>query len=339
MNAPSSGQESRTETIGGMPPRGRRHWCKHCNKSFPSGRSLGGHMALHRGRRKHKKQPRSTLSLGSDGDGASIYGLRKRRHRTLLLCSSSDDEFLRSVPKTECQLCFKVFASCDALSMHMRAHTRHERKMVAKEETSREVTTLSNGYCDRNVVVSTPVMLTYGIEEVDAARVLLMISGHSGMYSASEYCNEDHGMDGNSSYRVQKSENGLDYSGHGQTGDAELMKPESSSSDEEMKFSSLSHVLKATNDCKLCGKFFASRKALGGHKKFHKVPDHEKVEASPNSAVAQTGQHLLEVDHGLLSLNLPALSDRNYSSRSPKSELNPWWSASNLPSERMLGVV
>ena len=295
-------------------------------------------MNLHRVKRKQKKQARSTLSLPNIGDGFRGYGLRERRHCTWLLCDSSDDEYLTMAPKTECQLCFKVFASNHALSVHMRAHARHERKMVAKV-VSRE----SNGYSDPKVVVSTPVMLTYGIEEVNAARVLLMISGYSGVDSASEHCDEDYEMDGNSAYHVQKSEMELDYFCHGKTGDAELMMPESPSSDVKPKFISLSQVLKVTesHDCKLCGKVFTSSKGLASHKKFHKVPDHEKVAASPNSEISQTGQQLLEVDSRLLrlNLNLPGFSDRNYRSRSAKSAQTPWWTTRAFRSERMLGVV
>ncbi|OEL32559.1 hypothetical protein BAE44_0006425 [Dichanthelium oligosanthes] len=293
-------------------------------------------MNLHSVKRKHKKKARSTLSLPNIVAGAGGYGLRERRHSAWLSCDSSDDEYLTRVPKTACQLCFRVFASCYALSAHMRVHVRHERKMVAKE-ASRE----SNGYCDHNVDVSTPVKLTYGIQEVNAARVLLMISGHCGMDSPSEHCDEDYEIDGNLAYRVQKSEMELDYSCHGRTGDAELMMPESPCSDVKPKFSSLSQVLKATetHDCKLCGKVFTSSKGLASHKKFHKVPDREKVAGPRNSAVPQTGQKLLEVDSRLLCLNLPGFSDRNYRSRNPKSAQTPWWTARGFRSERLLGIV
>ncbi|CAL4926179.1 unnamed protein product [Urochloa decumbens] len=303
-----------------MPPRGRKHWCKLCKKSFPSYSSLGGHMNLHSTKRKEKKQARSTLSLPNISDGAGGYGLRERRHSSWLLCDSSEDEYLTKVPKTECQLCFKVFASCYALSQHMKVHARHERKMVAKEASRK-----NNGYCDHNVALSTPVMLTYGIEEVNAARVLLLISGHSGMDSASEHWSEDYQMDGNLAYRVKESKMELDYICHGQTGDAELMVPESPISDVKLKFSSLSQVLRATEKhaCKLCSKVFTTSKGLASHKKFHKVRDHEKVAASP----------------GLLCLNLPGFIERNYRSRSPKSAQTPWWTTRGFRSERMMGIV
>ncbi|KAL6599505.1 hypothetical protein ACP70R_045642 [Stipagrostis hirtigluma subsp. patula] len=336
-----------------MPQRGRKNWCKYCKKSFPSARSLRGHMTYYMGRLEHRKQPMSKLNLPSVRDSANRYSLREKRHSTWWLCDSSDDEYLPLVPKTECQLCFKVFASCDALSMHMRVHARHEKMMMANKEESREVATLSNGYGDHIVTVPTPVMLTYGIEEVGAARILMKLSGHSDMCTAAEEdCNEGYEIDGNSAYCVQQNQMEFDYTEAVEIGDAEL-ETESSSSDGEMKFSSLSNVLKVTtihecpgvlkaatmHKCKVCGKVFTSGQALGGHKKCHKARGHEKAATSPNSAVDQTGKQLLEANRGLVQLNLPALSDKDYGRRSRKSKPNPWWTASRHSGERMLDVV
>lgn len=53
-------------------------------------------------------------------------------------------------------------------------------------------------------------------------------------------------LDGILAHCVQKSEMELDYSGHLQTGDAELLMPESCYSDVKLKFISLSQVLKVT---------------------------------------------------------------------------------------------
>ena len=151
------------------------------------------------------------------------------------------------------------------------------------------------------------------------------------MDTAYEHYGEDYEMDGNLAYLEQKSEMELDYSGHHQTGNAELV-PESDISDVKLRFISLSQVLKATatHDCKLCDKVFTSSKGLASHKKFHKVHDHEKVAASPNSAMPETGKQLLEVDSQLLCLDLSGLSDRNHSRRSPRSELTPWWTKKGL---------
>ena len=117
----------------------------------------------------------------------------------------------------------------------------------------------------------------------------------------------------------------LDYSGHLQTGDAELLMPESRNSDVKLKFIGLSQVLKVTATQQPTIAISMARsshpaKDWQAARKFHKVPDHEKVAASPNSAASQTGKQLLEVGSQLLCLNLSGLNDRNCSSRSPKSE-------------------
>lgn len=207
-------------------------------------------MNLHRGRRK--KQPRSTPSPPSIGAGSGRYGLRERRQRMWWLSDSTSSE-------TECQLCFKVFASCHALSMHMKAHEQKEKKTVVEHKASGKVAAWSNGDCNVTVsaapgkkkrsrrmildTVPTPVMMTYGIEEVDAACILLKLSGDLDKYSASVDCNEDCEMDGNLAYHIQMTEMDLTSSDRGLIWETELIKPENSSSDEEMKFGSLSHVL------------------------------------------------------------------------------------------------
>lgn len=67
-------------------------------------------------------------------------------------------------------------------------------------------------------------------------------------------------------------------------------------------------------------------------RKLNKVFVHGKAAASPNSAASQTGKQLLEVDSQFLWLNLSGLDDRNYNSRSPKSELTPFscWTKSGF---------
>ncbi|CAM0875929.1 unnamed protein product [Alopecurus aequalis] len=186
-----------------MPPRGRKHWCKHCKKSFPSGKSLGGHMALHRNRRK--KQRSDTPS--TDGEK---YGLRERRQKTWCLpdSTSSDDDPWALFPKTECQLCFKSFASRDALSIHMRVHMRRRNKMVVERNVS-----VGDGNHNLAIfsvpvrkkrsrrmaldTVPSPLMMTYGIEEEDAAHILVMLSGDHGVWSAFVDYDQDCEMAGN----------------------------------------------------------------------------------------------------------------------------------------------
>ncbi|KQK14249.2 uncharacterized protein LOC104582938 [Brachypodium distachyon] len=330
-----------------MPPRGRKHWCKHCKKSFPSGNSLGGHMALHRN--IHKKRLSGNPSIDSEG-----YDHRESRWRTRVLSDStfSDDEAWTLFPKTECQLCFKAFASCDALLMHMKIHSRREKKMVVEHKASTGDGVHNGAISEalmkkkrtRRMVLDTaltPEMMTYGIEEVGAAHILVMLSKDHGRYAASVDHDKDCEMDGNMGYHTPMAEMDLNSPVHGPFGDDELMEPQTSSSYEEVKFVSLSEVIKATtsHECKLCGKVFLSGRALGGHKKFHSVADRKRASNVPESAVTQPCKQLLELDHESLVHSLPAPNICNYSSRTPKSEPDPSWVASSLRSEGMLGVL
>uniref|UniRef100_A0A453HE26 C2H2-type domain-containing protein n=1 Tax=Aegilops tauschii subsp. strangulata TaxID=200361 RepID=A0A453HE26_AEGTS len=332
-------QEPGIQDTRDMPPRGRKHWCKQCKRSFPSGASLGGHMAVHRSRRK--KQPSGTPRIAGER-----YGLRERCPKTswLLDSSSSDDDRWALFPKTECQLCFRSFASPDALSMHMRMHKRR-RKMASVGDGDHNAplsaAPVMKRKRSRRMVMDTvpsPVMKSYGIEEADAARILVTLSGDNGMCSASVDCGEGGEMDANVAlaFDTLVTETGLSSPDHhGPVGDNELMEPEPSSSYEEGKFVSLSKVLKATAsyDCKLCGQVFTSGQGLGGHRKRHSFADHGRV------ATTQPCEELLPPDRRSLSLSPPAPSIWNCSSTIPKPEPNPLLVASSLWDERVLGVI
>lgn len=305
-------------------------------------------MAVHRNWRK--KQPSGTPSI----DGKR-YGLRERCQKTCWLqdSTSSDDDRWALFPKTECQLCFKSFASPDALSMHMRMHKRR-RKMVVEHQASvgdgdhnvpLSAAPVMKKKRSRRVVLDTvpsPVMKSYGIEEVDAARILVMLSGDHGMCSAFVDCGEGGEMDVNVAFDTLMTEIGLSSSDHhGPIGDNELMEQEPSSSYEEVKFASLSKVLKATAsyECKLCGQVFTSGRALGGHRKRHSFADHGRVPTVPKSEATQPCEELLPPDRRPLVLSLPTPSIWNCSSTRPKPEPNPLLVASSLQDERMLGVI
>ncbi|XP_044984078.1 zinc finger protein ZAT2-like [Hordeum vulgare subsp. vulgare] len=331
-----------------MPPRGRKHWCKHCKRSFPSGASLGGHMAVHRNRRK--KQPSRTPSI--DGER---YGLRERCQKTswLLDSVSSDDDRWALFPKTECQLCFRSFASPDALSMHMRTHKRRRKMAVEHQAAVGDGDDLNvpvpaapvmRKKRSRRMVLDTvpsPVMEAYGMEEVDAACILVMLSGDHGMCPAFVDCGEGGEMD-DVAFDALMTEMGLTSPDHhGPVGDNELMEPEPSSSYEEVKFVSLSKVLKATAnyECKICGQVFTSGRALGGHRKRHSFADHGRAPTVTKSEATQPCEELVPPDHRSLVLNLPSPSIWNCNTARPKPEPNQLLVASSLWDERMLGVI
>uniref|UniRef100_A0A0D9ZAC8 C2H2-type domain-containing protein n=1 Tax=Oryza glumipatula TaxID=40148 RepID=A0A0D9ZAC8_9ORYZ len=355
--------------VGGMAQAEKQRWCKLCNKSFPSYCSLGGHMNLHITRRRKKKPPPSPRKAPPiTGASGSRYDFRERRRQRPVAPqsqpdhASSDDEPWTLAPKTECQLCFKAFHSCDALSMHMKAHGHHGRKMVMVEQRASRKTSSANfcgvddgdhgfaavsyAHCKRarskrirmDVFPAPVVVVTHGTEVEDAACILVMLSKDA--YKGSDSLDEDPQMDGSLECGPQKTEMEPSSYRLGVTGDTELIKPENSSSYEEIKFGSLSNVVKATaiHECRLCGKVLASGSALGGYMKSHSVPAHKKVATFPKTSVTPSRKQLLEVQNELHELNLPALSNRDCSSTRTESELNPWWVASSIQSERMMGV-
>ncbi|KAI9174447.1 hypothetical protein LWI28_017439 [Acer negundo] len=77
-----------------------KHSCKFCNKSFPCGRSLGGHMRSHmiynnstettNGYKFAKKKKKKLPSL-NNGESAACYSLRENPKKTQRLVDTSDD--------------------------------------------------------------------------------------------------------------------------------------------------------------------------------------------------------------------------------------------------------
>uniref|UniRef100_A0ACD5YM92 Uncharacterized protein n=2 Tax=Avena sativa TaxID=4498 RepID=A0ACD5YM92_AVESA len=167
-----------------MAPRGRtwKHVCKKCNKSFPSGRALGGHMSRHwRMVEQPKRMPRPPASV------VDVH---------VLLLSPSDEETLLPSSRTQRPSCSKVFSSCNSQRMHMRKHS--EKKVLNKpvEEAAGLMEALAVADGGYNVVLSPSVKrkrskrespaLNFG--EMDAAVTLLLLSEHSKKISAYEDC-------------------------------------------------------------------------------------------------------------------------------------------------------
>ncbi|PWA85837.1 hypothetical protein CTI12_AA146140 [Artemisia annua] len=101
-----------------------KHVCKLCDKGFPSGRSLGGHMRSHL---KKKKKQMKKLSLmnndGSTNSNDSGYELRKDPKKTPKVKDTSEVSNCLVVLDKLCKECGKGFQSWKALFGHMKCHS------------------------------------------------------------------------------------------------------------------------------------------------------------------------------------------------------------------------
>ncbi|KAI9117131.1 hypothetical protein K1719_011297 [Acacia pycnantha] len=120
-----------------------KHVCKFCSKSFPSGRSLGGHMRSHITNvsaqeaedndtlTKATKKIQSSVINGGAGESSSKvvgeYDLRENPKKTWRFADSrSKEEETTPLLVTEdkfCKECGKVFHSWKALCGHMKCHS------------------------------------------------------------------------------------------------------------------------------------------------------------------------------------------------------------------------
>ncbi|KAL2322094.1 hypothetical protein Fmac_026473 [Flemingia macrophylla] len=124
-----------------------KHACKFCGKSFPCGRSLGGHMRSHITNLSHEenekeKLPTRKLSSSSlnndkekDSEAAATnagYGLREKPRKTWRISDYSNEEAL--VYDKFCKECGKGFHSWKALFGHMKCHSEKERVSNSLED-------------------------------------------------------------------------------------------------------------------------------------------------------------------------------------------------------------
>ncbi|KAL0695381.1 hypothetical protein Bca4012_062561 [Brassica carinata] len=100
--------------------------CKYCNKKFPSGKSLGGHIRIH--------SPRSSLDFR--GKQNNNNNNNKKR-----LVDQREIKPLKQQQQQQCRACGKSFCSMKALANHMDCHEGE--KMVMDTQSASETTTSS----------------------------------------------------------------------------------------------------------------------------------------------------------------------------------------------------
>ncbi|CAK9148001.1 unnamed protein product [Ilex paraguariensis] len=104
-----------------------KHVCKLCTKSFPCGRSLGGHMRSHVINSVETDEKLSKEKLSSVNNGGinaktdtTSYGLRENPKKKFRFADSSEDTLLHD---KLCKECGKGFQSWKALFGHMKCHS------------------------------------------------------------------------------------------------------------------------------------------------------------------------------------------------------------------------
>lgn len=127
-----------------------KHFCKLCSKSFPCGRSLGGHMRSHLINSNSidtddQKLIKSRVTLSSLSNYTETafetgpqagYGLRENPKRTWRIADSSEDTSLCAADNKLCRECGKGFQSWKALFAHMKCHSNSITNSFENEQDS-----------------------------------------------------------------------------------------------------------------------------------------------------------------------------------------------------------
>ncbi|KAK9276916.1 hypothetical protein L1049_006454 [Liquidambar formosana] len=116
-----------------------KHVCKLCNKRYPCGRSLGGHMRSHiivnSAEAEQEAMPNTEQNIEKESEIAGIeanehsaaYGLRQNPRKTWRLVGSSSGIIHQEYV---CKECGKGFQSLKALCGHMACHSEKERVVL-----------------------------------------------------------------------------------------------------------------------------------------------------------------------------------------------------------------
>ncbi|XP_076915419.1 zinc finger protein ZAT9-like [Bidens hawaiensis] len=274
-----------------------KHVCKLCNKGFPCGRSLGGHMRSHvinSTGLHHQIEKKMKLSSVYNDVGKSVnssdlgYELRKDPKKThkAVTNDSNSDEF--AVLDKLCKECGKGFQSWKALFGHMKCHSENSGanmnipRIKKSKPRSRNVTTKdsSSDSMNANQASTSVVSDIVDDQEAEVAMCLIMLSKDVGNWGE------------------KVIENGCKMKN--------LEAPESGFDDQS----------KRSFECATCNKSFHSYQALGGHKASHK-----KLKGCLDSKTDDTdmikGEPVLDHDH-----MVNGCCEKTFDNHQPSSSFN-----------------
>ncbi|ONK64759.1 uncharacterized protein A4U43_C07F29570 [Asparagus officinalis] len=328
----------------------KKHSCKLCNKNFPCGRSLGGHMRCH--------VPPS--SRGLQGLGADAYGLRENPKKSWRVEDQSAMSFC-DLGEKQCRECGREFQSWKALFGHMRSHSDKIGRAEEEEEEDDGEGSWGDGGSHIEGSVKVPKKkrrsrprrpspsFEYSKEQKDAAIALVMLSkdvGHWGSGSVefsdkSSAVSEGHQDLGSDELGFLRSKKLAKYEctacnksfntyqalgGHRASHKRMRDCFENGSTDQVV----------GAHQCLICGKVFSSGQALGGHKRSHLIT------ASPSRVIHQ--EETAVTDSDLIDLNVSLMIDEDSSKGSVSvadADYRPWWAGtgSNLQHAAMAAVI
>ncbi|GMI83432.1 hypothetical protein like AT1G26610 [Hibiscus trionum] len=112
--------------------REKKYVCKFCNKRYPCGKSLGGHIRTHMNNDKcGESDTVPPAEAEADGQSAAAYGLRENPKKTKKFSDSGNAPLLKEMI---CKECGKGFHSLKALCGHMACHSEKERVFCEKQK-------------------------------------------------------------------------------------------------------------------------------------------------------------------------------------------------------------
>ncbi|XP_051116982.1 zinc finger protein ZAT1-like [Andrographis paniculata] len=299
----------------------RQHICKFCSKSFPCGRSLGGHMRSH------------LVTVASTDQFKSGRDVRKKRLPNRALSLGKEDAFFEG---KHCRECGKSFLSVKALFGHMKCHSLNLRTASSVEEDSSsiskqgidsesdEIERIEQDEVALSLIILSKANEDWIIESSDNSveslqpKALATTDETNFKKSRKRRCNKAANevnfkyFDSKSEFRCSVCKKSFDsyqaLGGH-------------RASHKKFKgcCNSSSATIKIKHECSICFKVFSSGQALGGHRRSHILITNDQSKTTGNSDKA------IAVSRGCLDLNLPA-PDEDFEEC---NEFKPWWFATS----------